>query len=370
GGAPPAPPPAGRRPGAPRWARLLVWVGACVMVLSGTTLVGAAVLVDRYTGGVHQASLLGGSAAAANGRSLAGPVNLLLLGIDERANNKGDMRSDTIIILHIPASHDQAYLVSVPRDSYVPIPASARSGFGGGHDKITEAFYQGSRNGAGREGGAQLVGETLHRLTGITFHGAAIVDFGGFRRIIDALGGVRMCVDHEVSSIHMRLVDGEPMWNSEAAGRGAPVRYKRGCRDMEGWAALDFSRQRYGLPHGDYDRQRHQQQLVKNMAKKAMARGVATDVRKMDRLVRAAGRALTLDTGGVPVADFAFTLRGVAANDLVIVRTNAGTFHSGTVGQTSVEKLSDESLAMLHAVRDGTLAQWLVAHPHFVSPDR
>ena len=48
-----------------------------------------------------------------------------------------------------------------------------------------------------------------------------------------------------------------------------PIWHEKGCKDMEGWEALDYARQRYGLTNGDYDRQRHQQQLIKAMAKKA-----------------------------------------------------------------------------------------------------
>ncbi|GGK09051.1 hypothetical protein GCM10010123_43660 [Pilimelia anulata] len=374
-GAPAPPPPPGRggkrrARRSPLWARLVTTFGVLLVVLSGAALAGKSFLVNRYAGSVNQASLLSGAATARGGNDLRGPINMLLLGVDERSSNKGDMRSDSIIILHIPASHDQAYLVSVPRDSYVQIPASPQSGFGGGMEKITEAFYFGSRNGRGREGGAQLVGETLHQLTGIRFNGAAIIDFGGFKRVIDALDGVNMCVDHEVASIHMRYVNGKPKWNGEANGAGTPVVHKKGCKRMAGWEALDFSRQRYGLPNGDYDRQRHQQQLVKSMAKEAMSRGAATDIRKLDALVRAAGKALTMDTGGVPVADFAYTLKGIAAKDLVMVRTNAGTFNSGKVGDTSVENLSDDSLAMMHAIRDGKLADWLIGHPHFISPGK
>ena len=90
---------------------------------------------------------------------------------------------------------------------------------------------------------------------------------------------------------------------------------------MEGWEALDYARQRYGLNNGDYDRQRHQQQLIKAIAKKASSSGVLTNPIKVNSLIKAAGKAFVLDTGGVPVADFIFTLKGVAANDLVLLRT-------------------------------------------------
>ena len=80
--------------------------------------------------------------------------------------------------------------------------------------------------------------------------------------------------------------------------------HEKGCKDMEGWEALDYARQRYGLKNGDYDRQRHQQQLIKAIAKKASGSGVLTNPIKVNSLIKSAGKAFVLDTGGVPVADF------------------------------------------------------------------
>ena len=197
----------------------------------------------------------------------------------------------------------------------------------GGRAKITDAFYHGSQNGGGRAGGAQLVAQIINQLTGIEFDGAAIIDFRGFKRVIDALGGVDMCVDQQVKSQHMRLVDGKPMYLAEARehGGGEPVGHEKGCRQMEGWEALDYSRQRYGLP----------QRRLRPAAAPAAAdqgdgqggheQGHAHRPGKLNRVIKAAGTAFMLDTGGVPIADFIFTLKGVAANDLVLVKTNNGT---------------------------------------------
>jgi LCP family protein required for cell wall assembly len=348
--------------------------GAVLMLASGGAIVGSKMLIGRYTENIAQEDLLGNTVKtkADGGKALEGPINILLLGVDERTRNPGDVRSDTIIVLHIPATHDQAYLVSVPRDTFVDVPAFKPSGYSGGRSKITDAFHAGAQNGAGRAGGAQLVAKIINKMTGIEFNGAAIIDFRGFKRVIDALGGVRMCVDHRVTSQHMRLVDGKPTWLADArkVGGGQPVVHKEGCRRMEGWEALDYSRQRYGLPKGDYDRQRHQQQLIKAMAKEAMSKGMITDLGELDRVIKAAGKAFTLDTGGVPIADFIFTLKGVAANDLVLVKTNAGDFNSAHVEGISAETLSQESLEMFGAVRDGTLAEWLISHPSYVSKEK
>jgi LCP family protein required for cell wall assembly len=355
----------------PLWARLVVIFGAMLMVLSGIGIVGGKVLLDRYTGAVAQENLLGSAVTEkkADGKELEGPLNFLLLGIDERVSDPGNTRSDTIMIAHVPSTHDQAYLLSVPRDTWVEVPAFGKSGYPGGHAKITEAFYFGSQRGAGRAGGAELVALTLKRLTGISFNGAAIIDFGGFKRVIDAIGGVDMCVDHKVTSKHLRLVDGKPMVLAEARkrGGGSPVTYQVGCRHLAGWQALDYSRQRYGLPGGDYDRQRHQQQLVKAMVKGMMGKGVVTNPIKLDKVIRAAGNAFTLDTGGVDLTDFILTLKGVAANDLVMLRTNGGKFNSAKIQGESAEALTDESRQMFAAAKDDSLAGFVLTHADWVA---
>jgi LCP family protein required for cell wall assembly len=354
----------------PLWARLVVIFGAMLMMLSGIGIAGGKVLLDRYTGAVTQENLLGSAVTDTDeGKELKGALNFLLLGIDERARDPGNTRSDTIMIAHIPSTHDQAYLLSVPRDTWVEVPPFAKSGYRGGHAKITEAFFFGSQNGIGRAGGAELVALSLKRLTGLSFNGAAIIDFNGFKRVIDAIGGVDMCVDHKVTSAHMRMVNGKPMWLADArkVGGGSPITYQVGCRHMAGWQALDFSRQRYGLPGGDYDRQRHQQQLVKAMVKGMMGKGVVTNPIKLDKVIRAAGKAFTLDTGGVDLTDFIFTLKGVAANDLVMLRTNGGKFNSAKIQGESAEALTEESRQMFAAAKSDTLAEFVLSHADWVA---
>jgi len=350
----------------PGWARILVIAGAVLMMASGGAIVGSKWLISQATGGIEQANLLGiaGKTDAEGGDSLEGPIDMLLLGVDARPDwEESDTRADSIIILHIPATHDQAYLISIPRDTEVQIPAFAKSGYGGGTAKATEAFFHGAQNGAGYAGGAQLMAATIKKLTGISFDGAAIIDFGGFKSVIDALGGIPICVDQDTASRHMTLVDGKPMWNAEAkqvGGQKERVVHKKGCRQMQGWAALDFSRQRYGLDNGDYDRQKNQQKLIKGIAKKAMADGATTNPLKLKELMRAAGEAFVLDTGSTPIPDFVFTLRGVAANDLMMLRTNGGTFNGNGAGREEIDSLSQQ---MFQAVKNDELAEFVFANP-------
>ncbi|WP_328421857.1 LCP family protein [Micromonospora sp. NBC_00389] len=354
----------------PLWARLTVIFGAVLMLSSGVAIVGSKVLIGQATGDIAQRDLLGGAGKsdAEGGASLDGPIDMLLLGVDARERwAADDVRSDSIIILHIPASHDQAYLISIPRDTEAQIPAFPKSGFNGGTDKINAAFQIGARNGGGWEGGAQLMAQTIKRLTGVTFDGAAIINFGGFKGVIDALGTVRICVGEEVTSIHMKYVDGKPMWNADAKKTGKtmkPVVHKKGCQEMEGWAALDYARQRKTLRNGDYDRQQNQQQLIKAMAKKATDGGMLTNPAKLQQLIKAAGKAFVLDTGGADIEDLIFTMRGVTANELTMLKTNSGTFHGNGNGS---EGLNAETLEMFQALKKDKLAEFVFNHPQVMS---
>jgi anionic cell wall polymer biosynthesis LytR-Cps2A-Psr (LCP) family protein len=179
----------------PLWARLTVVLGAVLMMASGAGIVGSKMLIASATGAITKDNLIAPEDGVA-GKSLDGPINMLLLGVDVRPDwDINDTRADTIIILHIPASHDQAYLVSIPRDTQLTSPAFPKAQWPGGTTKATEVFFHGAQHGAGWAGGAQLMAKTIKQNTGVSFDGAAIIDFGGFKGIIEALGGVRMCVD-------------------------------------------------------------------------------------------------------------------------------------------------------------------------------
>lgn len=368
----------------PLWARLTVIFGAVLMMLSGTAIVGARVVISNATSNIETTNLLGGAAAAAGpgGNNIDGAVNLLLVGIDARPKGSSEtsVLADTIVVLHIPASHDQAYLISIPRDWRVQIPAYPKTGAGESTEKINGAFYKGYQGGGTelekRARGVDSLAQTVHTLTGIKFNGAAIIDFAGFESVVEELGGVDMCVDERAESIHLGIdKKGKiyKLWYKEGVGiqdlpPGAkPVVHEKGCRRMSAELALDYARIRKSLSDGDYGRQRHQQQLIKAIAEEATSTGVITNPLKLNNVIKAAGKAFVLDTQGIPVEDFIFTLRGVAANDLVLIKTNAGAFNTQTVGGQEFEQLSEQSMQMLGAVRDGTLAEFLVGNPQFIA---
>jgi LCP family protein required for cell wall assembly len=364
-------------------AKFFVVLGALLMIISGVGVVMAHQFIGSATDAVQQQNLLG--EAGLTGNNIDGPINMLLVGIDVRPDQHDDsVRADTIMMLQIPASHDQAVMISLPRDLQVKIPDYPKSKFKGWTTKINAAF-QGGYQGPGTEiekrgRGTELLALTIKQNFGITFQGAAIIDFDGFEAVLKELGGVTMCVDAPAEAIHLALdkngnvLDG-PIWYDDEAGevRGIPpggkkLIYKTGCQHMEPNVALEYSRLRKGAccPNGDYDRQRHQQQLIRAILKEATNKNLLKDLGKLNRVIQAAGKAFVLDTGGVSVSDYLFTLKDVAGSDFISVRTNAGQVN--TIPGGSDEALTPESKDMIAAFKNNTLPTWLASHPDFIGP--
>src|SRR5262249_41849671 len=186
----------------PLWARIAIIFGALLMMASGSLIIMEKYLVSRYTGDISQRRF-GGDAAVPH-VSINGEINFLLVGVDERPDNGDSTRADSIIIMNVPAAHDRAYLISVPRDTYARIPkynnAAKNIGFAGSSEKINSAYMYG---GGSKGDGFDLLAQSVHLLTGLRFNGGAVVNFQGFKDIVDALGGVDMTVDEKVTSIHL-----------------------------------------------------------------------------------------------------------------------------------------------------------------------
>jgi LCP family protein required for cell wall assembly len=336
---------------------------------------------------VNHKDLLGTlrAGAARTHASIAGAKNILLVGVDTRPDNPAMVsRSDSIILLHIAADHRESYLVSLPRDSYVTIPAydNGKVAYPGGKNKINAAYAFGSRGltgSAAQSHGFELLALTVKQLTGITPDAGAIVDFAGFEQVVQVLGEVCMYVDEDTTSIHL---------GHTASGRSAvpykthpdgsiadkvpgvtPDFYAKGNHCLTPTEALDFARQRDLLADHDYDygRQRHQQQLLKAILKQAEHEGLDSPT-KLPGLIEAFGKAMTVDDGGVSLPDWAFAMRGVNVDGLVTIKTNDGKFNSRSVpGVGSVEILNATSMKLLDAVRADDVPAFLRAHPDWAA---
>ena len=367
----------------------MIGVGALLLVVSGGAIVAARVLVDSATNAIQQQSLLGG-AQGADERAhaqITGAKNILLVGLDTRPSwaNTGELsRSDSIILLHIPADRSGAYMISIPRDSYVPIPAyrNGAQSYPGGKNKINSAFAYGSRGltGAAAEShGFELLALTVKKLTGITPDAAAIIDFSGFTKVLQVLGSVCMYVDEDVTSIHIgHTADGKQAVPYKTDSAGANPRkvpgvtanfYAKGNHCFTPTEALDFARQRDLLANhdSDYGRQRHQQQLLKAILKTAVHQGLNSPT-KLPGLLTAIGRTMTVDTGGISLADWAFAMKGLNPDRIVTLKTNDGKFNSRSVpGIGDVEIIDQTSMAMLKAAKDDDMTTFVAAHPTWVA---
>jgi LCP family protein required for cell wall assembly len=359
----------------PIWAKLVMTLGALVTLVGFGGVAAAQSFMGDLTGSIEQGNVSedGSTAEKQDARTaLKGPIDILMLGLDTRDGwAKNTSRADTIIILHIPATHDQAYLISIPRDAEVPIPSWKKAGFSGtAHDKINAAYYFGSQRDQGWQGGAGLMKKTIQQLTGLTFDGVVVIDFGGFKNVIAAMGGVYMCVERDTWSSHYINKHGQPEYYSYKGDYKLSNSWihKKGCRNMAAWEALDYSRQRYGLPNSDYDRQRHQQQLLKSMAKKATSAGVITNPGKLSALIKAAGSSLKMDTNGVPLDQFIFTLKALAGSDLIGLKTNAGTYARSDVG--SGEGITQGTKDMFAAAKNDRLGDFITENPEYLTPDK
>nr|WP_281894242.1 LCP family protein [Phytohabitans aurantiacus] len=266
--------------------------------------------------------------------TVTGALNILVLGSDSRdPDSTTDSRTDTIMLVHVDADHQHAYSISIPRDTWVYVPESADGRNGGTKAKINAAYAW---------GGTPLVVQTVERYTGVRIDHVVLVDFAGFARITDALGGVDMYVDQSITSIH------------------PPYRkFTKGEHHFTGAEALDYVRQRYQFKDGDFTREKHQQAFLKALMDKAASTGTLTDPVRLNAFLQAVTRSVTVDED-FDLVDTALALRDLRANDITFL-TSPSTGTATVDGQSVVEPDTVKAKALYAAVRDDTVAQWVAA---------
>ncbi|MET0418592.1 MAG: LCP family protein [Actinoplanes sp.] len=305
------------------------------------------------------------------GEDITGPLDLVLIGVDTRVSIPGwEPHADTVMLLHVEADLKSGYLYSLPRDLRVKMPKFPKSGFNGGTHKLTEAMSRGSRVGNGKEPSAaqgyELLTKTLSSYTGIKeFQAGAILNFGGLAELTDQLGGIDLVIDQKVESRH-RKPDGSarPLAPGGGDHTGPQAVYLPGKRHLVGWQAIDYARQRYGLPEGDYDRTRHQRQLVKALLAKAMSLNLAEDQAKIEQIVWTLGDALVYVGGRKPI-EYAYALRNLSPATLTLVDLpGAGV---GRGGGYRGEQLTAEAKGFVDAVARGKAKDYLAKHPKLIN---
>ena len=322
-----------------RWLTVVTIVGVLVLVCSGTVVALAFGLIHRYESKVAREDILGDlpKASVPLGTDTA-PMNFLVLGSDSRAaadadiNDPDGSRSDTIMVVHINAAHNGAFIFSIPRDSYVNVPAGGN--WKGGLNKINAAFAF---------GGAKLAAKTVYDLTKIPLDTAMIVNFGGIHRMIEAVGSVNVCIPYTVSSIHTGRV-----WTA-------------GCHDMGPDETEDFMRQRKSVPGGDFGRIHDQQLVVMALAQKIASEGLLTNPIQLDSLISTAAESLTVDKS-TNLRDLILALKNIRPANLTFATVPyTGTFT--TPAGSSVKLDVDGCNTLFQAVLDDKTDAWLATHP-------
>ncbi|WP_324642964.1 LCP family protein [Pseudarthrobacter sp. LT1] len=269
----------------------------------------------------------------------AAPMNILVIGSDTRdvpareaaahtaaTGEPQDQRADTLMVVHVPADRRSLYLISINRDNWVDIP-----GFGSA--KINAALQY---------GGIDMQTATVQQLLGITIDHTLMLDFGGFKILVDGLGGI----DVNVPIAFQSTIDTQHVFSA-------------GVNHLDGQAALEFSRERHAFTDGDFQRVRDQQIMLRAILGRLTAGGALNDVNAVRSLVDFASCCLTVDRGFDPIqaAMLAYSLRNLDVN--AIGTMTLPTTGSGFVAGQSVLFPDYGGIAAVGAaLREGRIADF------------
>jgi LCP family protein required for cell wall assembly len=335
----PAASPAGAPP--PRrarrvWPRVLIALGI-VLVLAIGAAAAYVFTIDRsltsnLTRGVDLPSD-DPTAAPGEGRPTkepqeTGTLNYVLLGSDSRdPGNAGNGRSDTMMVVHLNAKRDHAYIVSFPRDMYVTIP-------GYGKNKINAAYAL---------GGVPLTVRTLEQLTKTRMDHVALVDFEGFISLTNDLGGVTVVNDDAFSS--------------------HGYDYPKGEITISGEEALWFVRERKQLPNGDLDRAKNQRNVIKAIVAKGLSGNVVADPARFTRFISGVAKHLTVDNSLTDdeIRQTALSLR-LTAEDISLLQAPISGFGTTSDGQSidvvDTARMAELATALKTDAMDGYVAKY------------
>jgi len=231
-------------------------------------------------------------------------------------------RTDTIILVHVPSGSGKASLISIPRDSYLPIP-------GYGENKVNAAYSL---------GGPKLLVETVEQATGLPIDGYLEIGLSGFAGVVDSLGGVYLCVPRDMKDAK------------------AHIDLEKGCQTLDGPTALGYVRARYSDPQGDIGRAERQRQFLGAVMKQAATPSTVLIPWRWWGFTHAAAENLVVgeDTSLVDAYRVANALRGVSSDDTLSYVVPLASTNTTTSAGSSViwdQARADELFTML---REGT----------------
>lgn len=263
-----------------------------------------------------------------------GGTNILLLGSDEPmdqvdVNDSRGLRSDTIMVMHIPESGSNVQVMSIPRDSWVDIE-------GHGKAKINSALST---------GGLPLAVSTVSDFIGTELDHVAIIDFEGFKALTDSLGGV--------------------MVNSEQAFEKNGYTFEKGENVLDGDEALTFVRERKSFQDGDFQRARNQQAFIRGLTNEIISADTLSNPKKIQDMVKNFSPYMYVDSGldAQYISATAFAMRDVRPGDIEFFTSPTAGVGTSSDGQSIVNVDEEELKKVQDAYKNDTLEDYVQNAP-------
>jgi LCP family protein required for cell wall assembly len=262
-----------------KWLKAAIGILLIIMVIGGSAFVSKAINLSNKIFVGQKTSFFqklrqfisgGNGSVPLIGENL-GQVNVLILGIGGEGHD-GPYLTDTIILAQLRPDTNEAVLTSIPRDYLVNLPNNL------GGRKMNAAFAEGfSRNKDWNEAGT-WARETVEKLSGLSIPYFAVVDFSGFEKAVDEIGGVDIKIDHTFTDY---------LYPDNGTGYLPPLTFKEGAAHLNGKRALQFARSRHALgPEGsDFARSQRQQKIIQAFKSKVIGLNLVTDAGKLTNLL-------------------------------------------------------------------------------------
>ena len=292
-----------------RAIRIITSLSLGVVILAAATWVG----LGQISGQISRISVFGD--LENRPEKVNSALNYLVVGSDNREGLTKEQirelrvggldvamggRSDTMLLVHISKARDAAFIVSLPRDTLVTIPAHLSTD---GKTQIPDR--PGKLNAAFAYGGAPLLIETIERMTSLKIDHYIEVSFAGFVGVVDALGGIKVCSKVDIDDPKSHLV------------------MKAGYHLLDGVESLKFVRTRDFDGRGDIGRMERQQQFVSAIIRKATSSGTLLNPIKLANFYQATISTVKMD-------------EGVTKNDLLTLGKQLSNLSSGNVRTLTV----------------------------------
>ncbi|SMX86997.1 LCP family protein [Brevibacterium antiquum] len=263
-----------------------------------------------------------------------GGTNILLLGSDEPmdqvdVNDSRGLRSDTIMVMHIPESGSNVQVMSIPRDSWVDIE-------GHGKAKINSALST---------GGLPLAVSTISDFIGTELDHVAIIDFEGFKALTDSLGGVTV--------------------NSEQAFEKNGYTFTKGENVLDGDEALTFVRERKSFQDGDFQRARNQQAFIRGLTNEIISADTLSNPKKIQNMVKDFSPYMYVDSGldAQYISATAFAMRDVRPGDIEFFTSPTAGVGTSSDGQSIVNVDEEELKKVQDAYKNDTVDEYVQNAP-------